>query len=94
MGHRRFNLSVNKYVLPCPKCGQNTRFTAHSTQVAEDCCDVWIVCICGHDPHKPGCRLEDVWGSLDADTIHDAIGCWNDAVASSETEPTEVGTPT
>lgn len=70
-------------VEPCPKCGNLTKFTAHAQQVAEDCCEVWIVCQCGHDPHDRDDRLEDIWGSLDRDTIINAIGCWNDAVKKS-----------
>lgn len=66
-------------VRPCPKCGQWTCFNVESMQVAEDLCEVWVECICGHDPHGFGEKLEDVWGSLDEQTVRAAIGCWNDA---------------
>lgn len=68
---------------PCPKCGNGRHFEAVSQQVAEDCCEVWVVCgRCGHDPTEgyTGHRLEDVWGALDVETIHCAMLCREDAL--------------
>lgn len=81
MGKRLFKLKPNTRIKHCPSCRQNTVFHARSEQVAEDMCEVWVVCICGHDPHESGDRLEDVWGALDEGTITDALECWNDAVS-------------
>jgi hypothetical protein len=82
MGERKFNLNKNESIEKCPNCGNNTEFVAHSMQVAEDCCDVWIVCKCGFDPteNKIGHRLEDVWGSLGRETILMALEVWNDEI--------------
>ena len=84
MAQKRFNLNANESVEKCPKCGNNTEFVAHSAQCAEDCCDVWVVCKCGFDPteNKCGHRLEDVWGSLDRDTILMALDIWNEEIVS------------
>lgn len=89
MTTRRFNLSAGNPTLPCPKCQQNTRFVAKSEQVCEDGCEVWIVCICGHDPHEWGDRLESVMGGCDEDNIRMAIDCWNAAVEARVNQPTE-----
>lgn len=80
MTKRRFNLPKNvDAVKPCPKCGQKIQFTCVSEQVCEDGCEVWIECICGHDPHEFNERLESVMGGCDEENIHMALGCWNDA---------------
>lgn len=86
MGTKKFNLKKNTQIEKCPKCGNNTEFTAHSEQCAIDTCDVWVVCKCGYDPtqYKIGHRLEDVWGSLDKETIHDALHVWNEEILSLE----------
>lgn len=80
MGRQVFSLKENDQIEKCPKCGNNTEFVAHSTQVCEDSCDIWVVCKCGYDPteNKCGHRLEDVWGSLDKDNILTALDIWND----------------
>lgn len=83
MGQKKFNLNENTSIDPCPKCGNNKEFTAHSQQVAEDCCDIWIVCKCGYDPsaNKTGSRMEDVWGSLGKEEILCALDCtWNEII--------------
>lgn len=82
MGQKRFELKPNDKVEKCPKCGNNTEFVGHAQQVAEDCCDVWVVCKCGYDPTEGKCghRLEDVWGSLDKDTIAMALTVWDDEI--------------
>lgn len=84
MGQKKFTLNANNQVEKCPKCGNNTEFVAHSNQFAEDCCEVWVVCSCGYEPTAElGHRLEDVWGSLDEDTIRMALQCWNDEIESN-----------
>jgi len=86
VGKRAVTLNPNDRIAACPRCGNNTSFVAHSAQVAEDCCDVWVVCRCGFDPtaEKTGSRVEDVWGSLDNDTIQTALRwSWNDLLAAA-----------
>ena len=84
MSTRAFNITKGN-VEPCPKCGNQKSFAAHSQQVAEDLCEVWIVCTCGLDPSLgSGDRMEDVWGSLDKETILEAVGVWNDLVTKPE----------
>jgi hypothetical protein len=80
MSSRKFTVRQGATIEPCPACGQKTSFTAHSVQSSEDCCDVWIVCECGHDPHGTGDRLESVMGALDEGNVGMAIDCWNMAV--------------
>lgn len=82
MGQKKFNIKANNVVCVCPKCGNNTEFVAHSEQCGIDTCDVWIVCKCGYDPTqgKIGHRMEDVWGTLDKETISVAIDVWNDEI--------------
>jgi hypothetical protein len=54
----------------------------------EDCCEVWLRCgSCGQEP-DPDHRREDVWGSLDLETIA-CLGqdwnCWvQEAVPATE----------
>lgn len=83
MGSKAFNLSENTRIAPCPKCGNNTSFVAHSQQVAEDCCEIWIKCKCGYDPtaENTSNRMEDVWGSLGKEEIICALDCsWNEPI--------------
>lgn len=80
----KFTISDRASVERCPECGNRTRFTGHSEQVAEDCCEVWVTCVCGLDPHGRGERLEDVWGGLTRENLLDALRCWNDAVMNYE----------
>ena len=83
---RRFEIKSNTSIAKCPKCGNNTSFVAHSFQFAEDCCNVWVTCRCGYDPSATNTshRMEDVWGSLDNDTIGTALRwCWHDVIAES-----------
>jgi len=77
-----FKLKENNLVIKCPNCGNNTKFIAHSQQVSEDCCEVWIECKCGYDPtsEKIGTRYEDVWGGVHESNVRIAIECWNDAI--------------
>lgn len=70
-------------VEPCPKCGNRRAFTIHSQQVAEDLCEVWAVCQCGHET-PDGYRYEDVWGGCDDGNVMAAISCWNDAIAEAQ----------
>lgn len=80
MGSVKFKVAENSQIEKCPKCGNNTSFTGKAEQVAEDSCEVWIVCSCGYDPTADDTshRMEDVWGSLDKETILAAIqSSWN-----------------
>lgn len=72
-------LNPNDTVAKCPKCENNTEFEVHSSQVAEDCCEIWVVCICGFDPTSEplGSRYEDVWGGTGRAEILMALDCWN-----------------
>jgi len=86
MGSKKFTLNENTSIEKCPKCGNNTKFVAISEQCAEDCCEVWIKCDCGHAPAGENtlARLEDVWGSLDKETILCALDCtWNQLIIDS-----------
>lgn len=82
MSSRAFKLKPNDSVTPCPRCGNNVAFTCHSQQVAEDCCEVWVVCECGFDPFegRSGHKLEDAMGGCDGDNCINALGCWNTSV--------------
>ena len=82
MTTRKFNLMPNTSVTNCPKCGNNTKFSAHSDQIAEDGCEVWVVCNCGYDPtaDKSIWRPESVMGGLDYGNILGALDCWADAI--------------
>lgn len=83
MSKRRFKLQDNDQVTHCPKCSNNTVFTAFSDQVSEDGCEVWVVCKCSYDPTLLNTlhRYESVMGGVDDDNIHMALSCWNDAIA-------------
>lgn len=76
-------------VTPCPMCKNRTDFTAHSMQVAEDACEVWIVCKCGFDPTREHTeyRLENVWGGTGPANVVGAKECWNDAIEALFTTP-------
>ena len=80
MGQRHFLLPANDSIEKCPNCGNNIEFVAKSAQVAEDCCEIWIECKCGHSfPDKY--HLEDIWGSLGKDEILMALDCsWNEPI--------------
>jgi hypothetical protein len=81
MGRRAFNVKNVDDIEPCPKCGNRERFVGMAQQVAEDLCEVWIVCVCGYDPTegRSGDRMEDVWGSLDGATLACALSnCWDE----------------
>lgn len=82
MGMKPFSLKENTQIEKCPKCGNNTEFTAKSEYCAEDCCEVWVVCKCGYDPtaYKIGHKMEDVWGSLDKGNIYAALDIWNEEI--------------
>lgn len=82
MGVRTVKLRNNDSVAKCPKCKNNTDFEAHAEQVCEDCCEIWVVCKCGFDPTQehPIYRVEDIWGSLDQDTVTDAVYSWTEVI--------------
>jgi hypothetical protein len=79
---RKIKLKPNDMVIKCPKCGNNTEFEANSSQVSEDCCEVWVVCTCGFDPTSEilDSRYEDVWGGTDNNNVMMALDCWNYAI--------------
>lgn len=84
MARRKIQLKANDKVTPCPKCGNNTKFEVVAERCAEDCCDTWVVCVCGYDPTAEGLgdRYENVWGEVDDTAATVALDCWNDAIAA------------
>lgn len=78
MTTRRVKFKANTSVSVCPKCGNNTEFVIHSRQVAEDCCEVWAQCKCGHE-HGSEHNFEDVMGGVHDENVQVAMGCWNEA---------------
>ena len=89
MGTRRFKIAPSESCQSCPKCGNKTDFLAHSNQVAEDCCEIWISCrTCGYDPfhdyeHIENCTgycIEDIWGEINISTISMALDSWNELI--------------
>lgn len=83
MTERKVRFKETSNVVPCSKCGNKTDFSIISSQVAEDCCEVWARCRCGHE-HDSDERLEDVWGGVGDDNVVGAIGCWNDAELAAQ----------
>jgi hypothetical protein len=71
----------------CPDCGNTTDFVCRSEQVAEDCCEVWIECKCGHKP-TDHYHIEDVWGDVGPEmatwAIRDSWGAYVEALGSSD----------
>src|SRR4051812_42794165 len=86
MSTRKVTYKPNEYIKPCPECGNNTKFTIHSEQCCEDCCEIWAVCNCGYDLTSyenfgSGNRIEDVWGGCSDDNCKDAIDItWNELI--------------
>lgn len=81
MGNRAFSHKTGDGVEPCPECKNRQHFIGEARQIAEDCCEVWVICVCGFDPTADNTadRMEDVWGSLDAGTLSCALeNCWNE----------------
>lgn len=64
---RKFQLKPG-HVVPCPRCGNTEVFFANSQQVAEDCCETWISCKCGHAPESSD-RRECVWGDISKEAL-------------------------
>jgi hypothetical protein len=88
MTTRQFALKSNSIVvMACPRCGNNTEFTACSVPVVEDCCEVFVICKCSFDPTEQNTdhRFEDVMGRLDDDNLMMALSCWNNAPAEEAT---------
>lgn len=85
---RPIELNENDVYTKCPKCGNNTRFVAHSMQVGIDTCNVWVECICGYDPTEEDTdyRYEDVWGGTGNVMIFMALNCWNEKIMEDETK--------
>lgn len=68
-------------IVPCPKCSNNTHFTIHSEQVAEDICDIWAACTCGFAPiiGTTGNAIESIWGTIEErDMLEAVVYTWND----------------
>lgn len=84
MSKRFITYKTNEYIHLCPGCKNNTKFVIRSEQVAEDCCEIWVVCgVCDFDPTHDNTndRLEDVWGGVADDNAQDAINLvWNELV--------------
>ena len=82
---RMTQLKPNDVIEPCPACGNNTDFTAHSQQIAEDLCEVWVECECGFDPTltTPVSRVESVMGGTGDINVQMAFGVWNELLSSS-----------
>lgn len=79
---RRLHFKENDQFNPCPKCGNNTQFTAESQQVCEDGCEVWVVCVCGYDPTSgTGDRVESMMGGTSDDNVRVALDVWNESTA-------------
>ena len=78
----------NNRIIKCPECKNNTKFKAHSSQVSEDCCEIWVECDCGFDPtaEKTEYRYEDTWGGTDDNNVLMALTCWNDAILDTSPE--------
>ncbi len=96
MGKRSFSHKTGDGIEPCPECQNRQQFVGRSQQFSEDCCDVWVVCACGFDPtaEDTGNRMEDVWGSLDADTLYAALeNCWNQPLRERRTVTVPVRLP-
>lgn len=91
VGMRRFKIKENTKYMKCLKCGNNTEFTAHSSQCAEDQCETWVVCKCGYDPteNKTLYRYKDIWGGICNGNILIALDCWNDAIDNNQSEKTK-----
>ncbi len=59
---RKFQLKPG-HVTACPQCGNTETFIAVAERCAEDCCETWIECKCGHAPpseHRRECVCGDV----------------------------------
>ena len=87
---RKFRINPRPSIPACPKCGNAAEFVGKAAQVAEDCCEVWVECVCGFDPtaENTGDRVEDVWGSLDNDTLATALAwSWSEPITRQGATP-------
>jgi hypothetical protein len=83
MSRRSFRIKGNNdEVKPCPECGNNTDFVCRSEQVADDGCEVWAECKCGHNPSAPMDRMESVMGGCGDNNCYDSLSIWNDSITS------------
>lgn len=82
MTTRTVQFKPNDTIAVCPKCGNNTHFKITSAQVAEDCCEVWATCKCGHEAGSEH-HFEDIMGGVDDENVQMAMACWNDAFATA-----------
>lgn len=84
---KKFRLSENDRIIPCPDCGNNTDFRIKSRTSGEDCHDIWIECQCGYDPtaDDEGFRLEDVICDLGSFNQYRALlVAWNEPLMEEE----------
>lgn len=80
---REIKFIIHSGVVRCPKCENSISFNAHSSQIGEDCCNVWVECgVCGFDPtaENTSLRFEKVFCGTDAENCFMALECWNDAI--------------
>lgn len=63
------------FAIPCDVCGNETLFTALSEQVAEDLCELRVICRCGFDRAETLGRdgVESVMGELTQESIATAF---------------------
>lgn len=66
---------AERFAIPCNLCGNSTQFTAVSEQVAEDLCELRVICRCGHDRAESlGVDpVESVTGELTPESITEAF---------------------
>jgi hypothetical protein len=86
---KQVQLRKNTSISKCPKCGNNTRFHAHSVRGGEDFCELFVVCKCGYDPSSDvwGHRVESVMGELSRFNIEQALFYgWNAAIEDLATK--------
>jgi len=71
---------ISKPQSPCPKCGNTTNFVGKAEQVCEDGCEVWVECVCGHNPFENNSShcIESVWGDLSEPFLLMALDSWNE----------------
>ena len=93
MSTRKVKFQAGAKIEPCPKCGNKTEFTIRSEYCAEDCCEVWAQCKCGHQPDSDD-RLEDVWGGCGDDNVQAAMACWNEAMTANAESNGRASDPT
>jgi hypothetical protein len=77
MAQRQLQFKPEADVSPCPTCGNTSRFAIVAERAAEDCCDVYLRCVCGECPDSEH-AIEDVWGDTSPAMAACAIQPWNE----------------